>query len=80
MLDLGCGTGRPLAECIMARNHQSATPSSTTPTPPAKALEIVAQAGFRILMAEFTNLPTGGRDKGKFAIIAERRRQPDFVP
>jgi hypothetical protein len=40
--------------------------------PPATALEMVAAAGFRILVGEFTSLPTSGPDKGKFAIVAER--------
>lgn len=38
--------------------------------PPDGALALVAAAGFTIVHGEFLNLPTSGRDKGRFAIVA----------
>jgi SAM-dependent methyltransferase len=43
--------------------------------PPDVTLSLLLRAGFRILRAEFLNLPPGTRDlrdKGRFAILAER--------
>jgi SAM-dependent methyltransferase len=38
--------------------------------PPEKALEILAHTGFEPVVSEFTDLPTMGRDKGRYAIVA----------
>ncbi len=40
--------------------------------PPGKVLEILLAAGLRPVLAEFLNLPTGGRDKGRYAIVVAR--------
>lgn len=40
--------------------------------PPERACTIVERAGFSILLAEFINPPTEGRDRGRFVIVAER--------
>jgi len=40
--------------------------------PPDDALDLLRGLGFEMLIAEFMNLPTGGRDKGRFAIVAEK--------
>ncbi len=39
--------------------------------PPAVTASLLERAGFRILHHEFLNLPDGGRDKGRIAIVAE---------
>lgn len=41
--------------------------------PPERMLAILDHAGFRVLLAEFMNEPTPGRDKGRYAVVAERR-------
>ena len=38
--------------------------------PPERALELLAECGFVPLLADFINEPTGGRDKGRYAIVA----------
>lgn len=38
--------------------------------PPDKAIALLGEAGFEITHSEFLDLPTSGRDKGRFAIIA----------
>jgi len=38
--------------------------------PPERALELLADCGFVPLLADFINQPTGGRDKGRYAIVA----------
>jgi cyclopropane fatty-acyl-phospholipid synthase-like methyltransferase len=38
--------------------------------PPGKVLELLAARGFVPLIADFINEPTGGRDKGRYAIVA----------
>ncbi len=38
--------------------------------PPEKALGFLREAGFEIAHSEFLELPTAGRDKGRFAIVA----------
>lgn len=38
---------------------------------PAVTASLLERAGFRILHQEFLNLPDGGRDKGRIAIVAE---------
>lgn len=38
--------------------------------PPEVAISLLQAAGFEVLQSEFLNLPTSGRDKGRFAIIA----------
>ena len=40
--------------------------------PPEITARIVQELGCRILLAEFTNLPTAGRDKGRYALVAEK--------
>jgi SAM-dependent methyltransferase len=41
--------------------------------PPDRMLALLAELGFVPLVAEFMNAPTCGRDKGRYAIVAERR-------
>jgi hypothetical protein len=38
--------------------------------PPEVAMALIREAGFQILHHEFLNVPTAGRDKGRFAIVA----------
>lgn len=38
--------------------------------PPDKVLEMLAAHGFAPIISEFMNLPTGGRDKGRYAVVA----------
>lgn len=38
---------------------------------PEQTLAMLAGLGFRPLVAEFMNEPTGGRDKGRYAIVAQ---------
>lgn len=40
--------------------------------PPDEALSMLSAAGFTPILSEFTNLPTRGRDKGRYAIVASR--------
>lgn len=40
--------------------------------PPHKVLELLAAEGFVPRVAEFMNPPTGGRDKGRYAVVAQR--------
>jgi cyclopropane fatty-acyl-phospholipid synthase-like methyltransferase len=40
--------------------------------PPARALELLADCGFVPRLADFINPPAGGRDKGRYAIVAVR--------
>jgi predicted TPR repeat methyltransferase len=37
--------------------------------PPERALALLAAQGFIPVISEFTNLPTGGRDKGRYAFV-----------
>lgn len=39
---------------------------------PEQTLAMLAGLGFRPLIAEFMNEPTGGRDKGRYAMVVER--------
>lgn len=39
--------------------------------PPEAAMELLGTLHFAVVHTEFLNLPTGGRDKGRFAIVAE---------
>jgi SAM-dependent methyltransferase len=41
--------------------------------PPERVLKILNALGFEPLVAEFMDLPTSGRDKGRFAIVAAKR-------
>lgn len=41
--------------------------------PPERVLEILSVLAFELLVAEFLDLPTSGRDKGRFAIVARKR-------
>lgn len=40
--------------------------------PPQKVLELLAAQGFAPRISEFMNLPTGRRDKGRYAVVAQR--------
>ncbi len=40
--------------------------------PPQKMLELLAAQGFVPRISEFMNLPTGRRDKGRYAVVAQR--------
>ncbi len=40
--------------------------------PPDAAVALVRDVGFEPILTEFMNLPTDGRDKGRFAIVARR--------
>jgi 2-polyprenyl-3-methyl-5-hydroxy-6-metoxy-1,4-benzoquinol methylase len=40
--------------------------------PPDEALSMLAAVGFTPILSEFANLPTEGRDKGRYAIVASR--------
>ena len=39
---------------------------------PDQVLRMLATLGFKSVLSGFTNLPTGGRDKGRYALVAER--------
>ena len=41
--------------------------------PPQQTNDILGSLGFDIVLGEFMNLPAGGRDKGRYAIVATRR-------
>jgi len=41
--------------------------------PPDQVLAMLAETGFAVVIAEYLNEPTAGRDKGRYAIVAERR-------
>jgi len=41
--------------------------------PPEVALELLLSLGPEAMIAEFMTLPTDGRDKGRFAIVSEKR-------
>jgi 2-polyprenyl-3-methyl-5-hydroxy-6-metoxy-1,4-benzoquinol methylase len=38
--------------------------------PPEKMLALLAGAGFEPIVSEFTSLPTAGRDKGRYVVVA----------
>jgi 2-polyprenyl-3-methyl-5-hydroxy-6-metoxy-1,4-benzoquinol methylase len=40
--------------------------------PPEKVLSMLGELGFETSIAEFMNEPTGGRDKGRYAIVARK--------
>lgn len=40
--------------------------------PPETVLAILDRVGFRPVIAEFMNPPTEGRDKGRYAVVAEK--------
>lgn len=40
--------------------------------PPETELALLADAGFRPIVSEYMNRPTAGRDKGRYAVVAER--------
>lgn len=40
--------------------------------PPAAVEALLRSLGLRLLLAEFTDRPDGGRDKGRYALVAER--------
>ncbi len=40
--------------------------------PPERVVEILSAQGFEMLVAEFIDPPTSGRDKGRFAIVATK--------
>jgi cyclopropane fatty-acyl-phospholipid synthase-like methyltransferase len=39
--------------------------------PPEVELNLLRAAGFEFLISEFTNVPTGGRDKGRYAVVGQ---------
>lgn len=39
--------------------------------PPDVELELLRAAGFEFVVLEFTNVPDGGRDKGRYAVVAQ---------
>jgi hypothetical protein len=41
--------------------------------PPERTLALLAAAGFEPVVSEFMNLPTAGRDKGRYAVVARLR-------
>ena len=43
--------------------------------PPETLLALLDAEGFEVVLYEFMNRPTGGRDKGRVAIVAERRQE-----
>ena len=45
--------------------------------PPAKTMDLVALAGLRPTVAEYMNLPTAGRDKGRYAVVATKAEKPE---
>jgi hypothetical protein len=42
--------------------------------PPQRMTEVLTDSGCEILVAEMCDLPDGGRNKGKWATVAARRR------
>ena len=40
--------------------------------PPERAVAIMEAIGFEIVIGDFMDLPTGGRDKGRYAIVARK--------
>jgi len=48
--------------------------------PPEKVISMLRGLGFDALVAEFMNEPAGGRDKGRYAIVARKRAGPDPLP
>jgi hypothetical protein len=40
--------------------------------PPHEAVAMLMRLGLEAEIAEFMNLPTGGRDKGRFAVVCRR--------
>jgi Cyclopropane fatty acid synthase and related methyltransferases len=40
--------------------------------PPEQVLSILSDLGFEFLISEFMDLPTSGRDKGRYAIVARK--------
>lgn len=47
--------------------------------PPEILLGLLDAAGFDLIANEFMNLPTGGRDKGRVAIVANKRVEPAAI-
>ena len=43
--------------------------------PPELELEILRSSGFELLISEFTNVPDGGRDKGRYVVVARLAKQ-----
>ncbi|MEO5913380.1 MAG: class I SAM-dependent methyltransferase [Luteolibacter sp.] len=39
---------------------------------PEQMVAVIEQTGFKVLLAEMCNIPDGGRDKGKWATVAEK--------
>ena len=51
--------------------------------PPGEVLSMLRREGFELLVSELMNVPTGGRDKGRHAIVArlpEGRRRSGASP
>lgn len=47
---------------------------------PEESEQILARLGCRIVIGEFMNLPDGGRNKGRYAIVAEKSGHQDAWP
>jgi hypothetical protein len=41
--------------------------------PPEELAALLGELGFDVVLNEFINLPTSGRDKGRIAIVTRRR-------
>ena len=41
--------------------------------PPEILLRMLYDVGFEPLVSKFMNVPTGGRDKGRYAVVARKR-------
>lgn len=41
--------------------------------PPADTLALIEHTGFHVLHHEYLNVPDGGRDKGRIAVVVEKR-------
>jgi len=47
--------------------------------PPSRVVSIMKSIGFEILIQEFMNQPTGGRDKGRYAIVARKSTNAGMI-
>ncbi len=66
MLTVGGSEGPAFTDTMFGHKffYDSNTPEQTE--------QILQRLGCRLLIAEFMNPPTGGRDKGRYAIVAEK--------
>ncbi|MGV3742913.1 MAG: class I SAM-dependent methyltransferase [Burkholderiaceae bacterium] len=67
MLTVGGSSHPPFTDFMFGQEffYDSHTPQETE--------KLLCELGCRVLLAEFMNLPTEGRDKGRYAILAEKR-------